>query len=329
MARHVGIAVLVVMGIVGAVGASQGVVAGNFDEHALARVGADTFAVAQGRTVEIRSWADPSRASRTLQGAEAFVVSLAVSPDGRLIAAGDKDGHIMVWEIASGKLLMKEYAHRFSVWTVAFSPDGTLLASGGFDSTVRLWDTSSWIEVGLLIEPRLVDAEHKNRAHMGWVRCVTFSPDSRTLATSGCDGYVRVWDVDTLRLKRDAIQAGINVYFVAFSPDGQFLGCVNNPGEIRIYRTDTWEEALQLRAERVSGGRASSVYVMAFSPDGKRVICGGFSNKVEVWDLASRAMISEHPGHTDSIWGLVVFPDGERVVTTSRDNSIRLWRIGG
>jgi len=282
----------------------------------------ETFAVAQNRMVELRSWANPDRADRTLRGAEAFVVSLAVSPDGRLLAAGDKDGHIMVWEISSGSLLFKKYAHRFSVWTVAFSPDGTLLASGAFDGTVRLWDTGSWIEVGLLIEPRLVDAETKDRAHMGWVRCVAFSPDSRTIATSGCDGYVRVWDVDTLRLRQDAIQAGINVYFVAFSPDGRYLGCVTNPGEIRLYRTDTWEEAMRLRA-----GRISSVYAMAFSPDGATVFVGGFSNKVEVWDLGARAMLTEHVGHTDSIWGLVVFPDGERVVTTSRDGTVRLWRI--
>ncbi|HEU68743.1 MAG TPA: WD40 repeat domain-containing protein [Candidatus Acetothermia bacterium] len=321
MTCRLGIVLLALQGLV-VLATGQGLVEGTFAEHALVRVGTEEFAVAQGRTVEIRSWANPNRVSRTLRGAEAFVVSLAVSPDGRLLAAGDKDGHIMVWEIASGQLLFKKYAHRFSVWSVAFSPDGVLLASGAFDGTVRLWDTGSWVEVGLLIEPRLVDAENKDRAHMGWVRCVAFSPDGRTLATSGCDGYVRIWDVDTLRLRRDAIQAGINVYFVSFSPDGELLGCVTNPGEIRLYRTDTWEEAMRLRA-----GRTSSLYVMSFSPEGAKVFAGGFSNKVEVWDLATGKMLSEHPGHTDSIWGLIVFPDGRRVVTTSRDNTVRLWTI--
>ncbi|MBC7169957.1 WD40 repeat domain-containing protein [Candidatus Bipolaricaulota bacterium] len=327
MMRCVAIVVLIVGGALGIPGVAQGVIEGTFDEHALARVGSDTFAVGQGRSVEIRSWASPNRVTQSLRGADAFVVSLASSPDGRLLAAGDKDGHLMVWEISSGRLLFKKYAHRFSVWSVAFSPDGMLLASGAFDGTVRLWDTKTWTEVGLFIEPRLVDAENKDRAHMGWVRCVTFSPDGRTLATSGCDGYVRIWDVDTLRLRREAIQAGINVYFVTFSPDGQYLGCVTNPGEIRLYRTDTWEEAVRLRSERVSGAGASSLYAMAFSPDGTRIVVGGFSKKVEVWDVASRTMVAEYAGHTDSIWGIIVFPDGERVVTTSRDNTVRLWRI--
>lgn len=336
MAKHLGIAALIVGGGLGFVGAAQGVVEGAFHEHALAMVGAETFAVAQGRIVEIRSWSNPSRASQTLQGAEATVVSLAVTPDGRRIAAGDKDGHLMAWELPSGKLLFKKYAHRFSVWSVAFSPNGALLASGAFDGTVRLWDTGTWIEVGLFIEPRLVDAEYKDRAHMGWVRCVTFSPDGKTVATSGCDGRVRIWNVDTLRLRRDAIQAGINVYFVAFSPDGQYLGCVNNPGEIRLYRTDTWQEALRLRADRVSEMRPSSMYVFAFSPDGKRVLCGGYSRMIEVWDIERRALVQELSGHSyPDIWGLVVLPDGQRVVSTASDrdaaapkSEIRLWRIG-
>ncbi len=308
---------------VGMLAVGQRVIEGTYHEHALARVSAETFAVAQGRMVEIRSWTNPDRASQTLRGAEAPVVSLAVSPDGQLLAAGDQDGHLMVWKLASGELVFKNDDHIFSVWSVAFSPDGSLLASGGFDGTVRLWDTGTWVAVGLFIEPRLVDAERRDRAHMGWVRCVTFSPDSRTLVTSGCDGFVRVWDVDTLRPRRDPIRAGINVYFVTFSPDGRFLACVTNPGEIRLYRTDTWEEAVRLRA-----GRMSSMYVLAFSPDGKRVFGGGFSNRVEVWDLERRVLVSEHPGHEDSIWGLAVFPDGQRVVTTSRDGDIRLWRIG-
>ncbi|MFH1609905.1 MAG: WD40 repeat domain-containing protein [Candidatus Bipolaricaulota bacterium] len=312
-----------VLCVAGMLAVGQGVVEGSYDEHALARVSAETFAVAQSRTVEIRTWASPDRSTQTLRGAEAYVVSLAVSPDGQLLAAGDKDGHLMVWDIASGKLVFKKYAHNFTVWTVAFSPDGTLLASGAFDGTVRLWERGTWMEVGVFVDPRLVDAEYKNRAHVGWVRCVTFSPDSRTLATSGCDGYVRIWNVDTLRLKLDPIHAGNNVYFVAFSPDGAFLGCVTNPGEIRLYRTETWEEAKRLRT-----GRMSSVYVLSFSPDGKKIVCGGFSNKVEVWDLGQEAIVSELTGHEDSIWGLVVFPDGQRVVTTSRDGDIRLWRIG-
>lgn len=320
-------AVVVLTGIV--TGAcAQNVLEGSFHMHALTRLDADRFAVAVGRSVEIRSFSSAARPLRVLSGAQARVSSLAATADGRLLAAGDQDGHILVWDVVSGELLFRKYAHVFTVWTVAFSPDGSLLASGAFDARVRLWDVGTWREAGVLIDPRLANPEEKDRAHVGWVRCVTFSPDGRTLVSSGCDGFIRVWDVDTLRLKADPIQAGINVYRATFSADGELLACVNNPGEIRVYRTATWVEAARLRT-----GVTSSVYVLAFSPDDKRILAAGFGRKIEVWDLAGGAKIAEYGGNADSIWGLIVFPDGERVATTSGEYSTdysgecRLWRI--
>lgn len=312
-----------------AVGAwTQTVLDGSFHMHALARLDADRFAVASGRTVEIRSWSNPARPTRVLTGAQGRVSSLAATPDGRLLAAGDQDGHVLVWDVASGAVLFRKYAHNFTVWTVAFSPDGSLLASGAFDARVRLWEAGTWREAGVLIDPRLTNPEDKDRAHVGWVRCAVFSPDSRTVVTSGCDGFIRVWDVDTLRLKTEPIQAGINVYRVAFSPDGSLLACVNNPGEIRLYHTNTWTEAMRLRE-----GVTRSVYVLSFAPDGNRILAAGFGGRIEVWGLAARAKVGEYSGPTDSIWGLVIFPDGEQVVTTSGEYSTDysgetwLWRI--
>lgn len=323
--------ILLVGALVGGIAVSawaQTVLDGAFHMHALARLDGDRFAVAAGRTVEIRSWRQPAQPLRVLSGAPGRVSSLAATADGRLLAAGDQDGHILVWDTRTGALVFQKYAHVFTVWTVAFSPDGSLLASGAFDARVRLWEAGTWREAGILMDPRLTNPEEKDRAHVGWVRCVTFSPDGRTVVTSGCDGFIRVWDVDTLRLKVDPIQAGINVYRVAFSPDGKRLACVNNPGEIRVYRTDTWAEVMRLRE-----GVARSVYVVAFAPDGNRILAAGYGGRIEVWDLARRAKLAEYSGSRDSIWGLVVFPDGERVVTTSGEYSTdysgetRLWRI--
>jgi len=319
----VGMSVLVWGGVRG-----QTALEGSFHMHALARIDNDRFAIGNGRSVEIRSSASPARPVRVLSGAQGRVSSLAASADGRLLAAGDQDGNLLVWDVGTGALLFQKYAHSFTVWSVAFSPDGTLLASAGFDARVKLWEVGTWREAGILIDPRLINPEQKDRAHVGWVRCVTFSPDGRTIVTSGCDGYIRVWDADTLLLKTDPIQAGINVYSVTFSPDGALLACVNNPGEIRVYRTDTWSEDARLRV-----GVTSSVYVLAFTPDGTRILAAGFAGKIEVWSLASRTKVAEYPGHTASIWGLIVFPDGERVVTASGEygtdysGEVRLWRI--
>jgi WD40 repeat protein len=68
-------------------------------------------------------------------------LSVALSPDGRLLATGDTDNKIHVWRVADEQLLFTCEGHTNWVRAVAFSPDGKILASGSTDPTVRLWDT--------------------------------------------------------------------------------------------------------------------------------------------------------------------------------------------
>lgn len=68
-----------------------------------------------------------------------FIQSMALSPDGTVLAVGYLDSTIKLWNLASGEQLTILEGHKDRVVSLAFSPDGTLLASGGTDGTVRLW----------------------------------------------------------------------------------------------------------------------------------------------------------------------------------------------
>ncbi|MEM1293565.1 MAG: NACHT domain-containing protein, partial [Cyanobacteria bacterium P01_H01_bin.162] len=61
------------------------------------------------------------------------VASIAFSPDGRLIAIGDSNGAVQIWEVASRRLIFLVKGHQNGVRSVAFSPDGKTLASGSDD----------------------------------------------------------------------------------------------------------------------------------------------------------------------------------------------------
>jgi len=108
----------------------------------------------------------------------AWVRGLAVSPDGRFVAAGGDEGFATVWEAATGRRVagfaghryrpgpwdrLREAAadfglgrHRFEnvVWSVAFSPDGARLASAGQDGAVWLWEVPPNRGPGRALLPR-------------------------------------------------------------------------------------------------------------------------------------------------------------------------------
>jgi WD40 repeat protein len=120
------------------------------------------------------------RRVRTFKGHTGALQSLAISPNGKLIAGGD--GHaIHLWDLANGKLLRSLPGRwQYGGDDLAFSADSKLLAVVA-DNVLRLWDATT----GEVRHPRVVEN--------GPVRVVQFSANGRTLATSG-GRTVCLWD---------------------------------------------------------------------------------------------------------------------------------------
>lgn len=74
---------------------------------------------------------------------DAGITSVALSPDGKLVAAGSLDTMVRVWNVQTGQQVERLKGHKDSVYSVAFSPDGKCLVSGSLDRTLRVWDLSN------------------------------------------------------------------------------------------------------------------------------------------------------------------------------------------
>lgn len=100
-------------------------------------------AVAQGTQVWLRDTSFSGEFIKTYESSDNVVRSLtsvAISPDGTLLAAGGTEHRIFLWDVETGELLASlDNPSTHDVQDLAFSPDGTLLASASMDGAVWLW----------------------------------------------------------------------------------------------------------------------------------------------------------------------------------------------
>jgi WD40 repeat protein len=117
--------------------------------------------------------------------------AVAVSADGRWIAAAPSAGRqvqwtaatVHVWDTASGaEVQVIPQTAGEVIWTLSFSPDGRRLASAGYDAKVKVWDTETGQELLTLV------------GHKSWIWKMHFSPDGNRILACGRDRTVRIWD---------------------------------------------------------------------------------------------------------------------------------------
>ncbi|WP_165227489.1 WD40 repeat domain-containing serine/threonine protein kinase [Aquisphaera insulae] len=107
--------------------------------------------------------------------------SLAFSPDGKTLVAGDDWGGLTIWDTGINKPTRVARDSDATVTSLAFSPDGRTLAAACSDAKVRLWDPSTG-QVTLVLE-----------GHTKRINAVAFSPDGHTLASSDHAGSIILW----------------------------------------------------------------------------------------------------------------------------------------
>jgi WD40 repeat protein len=239
------------------------------------------------------------------------IFDVAISRDGRRIAAVSMNGSIRLWDLPTGALLWERKAKSGQLFAVAISPRGDGVAAAGEDCQVYLWESAT----GVL---RSILSGHSKQIHG-----LAFSVDGRWLASASDDRTVRVWDPRSGQLRHQLTGAARELLTVAFHPEGGELAAGSADGNIHRWSLPGGRDGAGRR--RPFEAHQGWVWSLQYSPDGKSLLSGSGDWTAAVWDLATgrRALLLK--GHFDEIFAANFSPDGERITTVSNDNTVRVW----
>jgi WD40 repeat protein len=164
-----------------------------------------------------------SEVLREISGFQFAADAIAISPDGRQLAAVGRE--LYVWDL-TGPLDAPLYSKKGRNACVAYSPDGTRLATGNSTGLVQLYEarTGEWI----------LDQKDQPRR----IKAVLFSPDGKRLVTASADGEVRVREAETGETLLTIQDGGGEVHALAFSSDGKCLAVGTESGSIFLHDTN-------------------------------------------------------------------------------------------
>ncbi|MBD1865754.1 NACHT domain-containing protein [Cyanobacteria bacterium FACHB-471] len=244
-----------------------------------------------------------------------IVFAVALSPTGDVLATGDAEGGLRLWQVNQGSLLLALEGHQGWVWSVSFSADGQTLASCSSDKTIRLWNTQTGECLSTL------------RGHSGSIWSVSFSPDGQLLASGGDEPSVMLWDASKgTCIKQLAGHTG-RILSVAFchaaieKSSALLLASGSEDSSIRLWNVQSG------KCHQVYQGHADRVWSVAFSPNGELLASGSADRTLKLWQVKTGKCLKTFSEHGDRVRSVSFSADGQTLISSSDDLTVRIWSV--
>jgi WD40 repeat protein len=209
---------------------------------------------------------------------------------------------------------------------------GSLRLTSGTIFDIQLYQQTAFVALsdGVVVAvdvPTRAVRKHLKAANQA-ARCMAINPVEREVAVGYSDHLIRIFDLQTLDLKRTLTGPTNSVFTVAYSPEYRLLLAGGRDAHLRA-----WDVEANYRSEADVVAHLYTLNHMAYSPDGQWLATVSMDKTIKLWDahtLQLRKVLdrARHGGHSTSV-NRVLWLSETTFATASDDRTVVLWRIVG
>jgi len=242
-------------------------------------------------------------------GDEIRVWSMALSPNGKIVASGSMGGKVRLWDAETKEVLARWTGHADTVESLCWSVDGEQVVSGSNDGMIRVWDVESGDTV---LGP--IETGHES------LSAVIYSPDTTKIATGGWEETAfKIWDAKTGNLL-STIKHASTVWSLAWTSDQKKL-ISGSYSSIRIFDTTTWQQIAILE------GHTAFVYALSLFQNDRLLASASDDKTARLWNLDTNLPVGPPLQHPSFVESTAISADGKQLVTGCCDKNAYVWDI--
>ena len=197
------------------------------------------------------------------------VRAIAFAPDGKTLAAGDRDGGLYIYDVKTGQELNTIELEQTTILGIDYSSDGKLLATVGSDKTVRVFDAGT------------LQQRQSFKGHQGPIYSVSFAPQGPLLASVGFKSETWIWNADTGENTLKVEGQGGDNWAVGFCGQGRHLITGGQDGTAKLWSLVDGSSVATLY------GHTAAVHDIALDHERKRIATSSRDGTIRVWDASA------------------------------------------
>ena len=253
-----------------------------------------------------------NKVSNLVELKDNFYTSIKFNPSGNLLACGDKEGNLDIYNIKERKKISELKLHSNRITSISWKND-KILSTGSRDKLIKSYD----IRINKIIQ------QHKK--HKQEICKIEWDKQASYLASGGNDNLICIWDArknDPIQYYNEHKGAVRALTWSPFSFGSFISGGGTSDKSIKFWNVNKKKSLKTINTD-------SQVYNLIYThvKNGFVSTHGNPGNKIMVWDGETKERISVMDGHFMRVLHLAISPNGEDVITAAGDETLKFWKV--